>query len=43
MLANCVGQEVSNSGKEEGDDKEGGSAVGKETGKSAVEEATAST
>lgn len=40
MLANCVGQEVSNSGKEEGDDKEGGSGVGKEGG---VEEATAST
>lgn len=31
------GQEVSNSGKEEGDDKEGGSAVGKEAGKSTVE------
>ncbi|KAL5069399.1 hypothetical protein RYX36_020286 [Vicia faba] len=37
------GQEVSNPEKEEGDDKEGGSAVGKEAGKSTVEEATPST
>lgn len=42
-FANCVGQEVSKLEKQEDNDKEGGSAVGAQAGKSTVEEAAPST